>query len=181
LLFLLSGTQLQAQTTIYMWTDERGVVHYSDSMVPAQHLNNTSTLEMATPSTSKRPKSEEFAIPLVTLNNDASQKFVRAELEGDYSTRQVLMLVDTGAQITFLDQTVAEELGVTYLEDAVLVGVTGSAQGWLGRLAKLRLETEEVHDLRVMVGPAAGRVLLGMDVLQQLRLSVGLHSMQRIH
>jgi hypothetical protein len=71
LLFLfLGGSPLWAQTTIYTWTDEEGVVHYSNSVVPPRHLNNATTMAMP-PRSSTRPFSsqESQSIPLVILNN----------------------------------------------------------------------------------------------------------------
>src|SRR5262249_25291862 len=118
-------------------------------------------------------------MPGVILNNDPSQKFVRAELAGEQDSREVLMLVDTGAQITLIDQSLAEELALERLDNALLTGVTGSAVGWIGRLPVLRLGRAEVRDLSVMVGPMRGRLLLGMDVLERLELSVGPRSLQR--
>ncbi len=51
-------------------------------------------------------------IPLVLLNKDFSQKFVRAVLQGDYASKEVLMLVDTGAQRTLIDAQLARELDI---------------------------------------------------------------------
>ena len=179
LLFLLAG-QTWAQGTIYRWTDEKGVVHFSNSMIPPQHLEHATTVD--TPSSPPPRTSGTDApdsIPLVILNNDPSQKFVRAELAGEQDSREVLMLVDTGAQITLIDQSLAEELALERLDNALLTGVTGSAVGWIGRLPVLRLGRAEVRDLSVMVGPMRGRLLLGMDVLERLELSVGPRSLQR--
>lgn len=175
-----NAVPLHAQTAMYTWTDEKGIVHYSDTMVPTKHLNHVETIPLPSRQALLPTQAEPTAIPLVILNDDPSQKFVNAVLEGDYRTREVLMLVDTGAQITVLDEALAEELSVEHIEDAVLVGVTGAAQGWIGRLPALRLGAEEVKDLRVMIGPVTGRILLGMDVLEHLQLSVGPQSMQRI-
>jgi predicted aspartyl protease len=115
----------------------------------------------------------------VILNNDPSQKFVHATLEGERTSREALMLVDTGAQITVIDEDTAQGLDVEHVQDALLAGITGVSRGWIGRLPILKIGEEEVSDLRVMVGPMPGRLLLGMDVLEQLNLSVGLRSLHR--
>jgi predicted aspartyl protease len=180
LLLSCSGAQLWAQTTIYTWTDEKGVRHYSNSMAPSRDYGEVE--QMVTPSHAATPASEfgvSENIPLVILNNNASQKFVRATLEGERTTQEVLMLVDTGAQITLIDEDLAEELHLEHVQDALLSGVTGTAQGWIGRLPRLRLGTETVNDLYVMVGPLPGRFLLGMDVIERLELSVGPRSLHR--
>lgn len=174
------GGQVRAQTTVYTWTDEKGVIHYSDSMVPAQHIERATTLVVPSHVTSVPSISEESGrIPLVIRNNDPSQKFVRVTLSGEQATREVLMLVDTGAQITLIDEALAEDLLLEHVQDAWLTGVTGTARGWIGRLPLLRLGTEEVRDLPIMVGPLPGRLLLGMDVLERLDLSVGSRTLQR--
>ncbi len=73
----------------------------------------------------------------------------------------------------------AQDLDVEHVQDALLTGVTGTSRGWIGRLATFKIGEEEIRDLHVMVGPMPGRLLLGMDVLENLRLSVGLRSLHR--
>ena len=169
-----------AQTTIYTWTDGNGVVHFSDSAVPSRgpakplHL----TPLPAAPRTA-RASGETAEIPLVILNDDPSRKFVRAVLEGESSARETLMLVDTGAQMTVIDEELARELALEYVQEVRLVGITGAARGWIGRLSRLGLGSEEVLGLPVIVGPNPGKVLLGMDVLEHLGLSVGRRSLRR--
>src|SRR5262245_58639622 len=180
ILFLLGGATW-AQSTVCSWTDEKGVVHFSNSMVPTQHAEDAKTIEVPSRPASQAPGTDASdSIPLVILNDDSSQKFVRAELTGEQDSREVLMLVDTGAQITLIDQSLAEELALEHIDNAVLTGVTGSAVGWIGRLPLLRVGQAEVRDLDVMVGPMPGRLLLGMDVLERLNLSVGPRSLQRV-
>jgi len=182
-LFLLApfgGGQLWAQDLIYSWTDEKGVVHFSNSMAPPQHVKEAATAVASShaPVRGGDPR-EAASVPLVILNNDPSQKFVRAVLESAYTSREALMLVDTGAQITVIDEETAQELDVEHLQDALLAGVTGTSRGWIGRLQTLRVGEDVLNDLPVMVGPMSGRLLLGMDVLEQLSLSVGLRSLHR--
>lgn len=170
---------LWAQTTIYTWTDEKGVPHYSDSAVPAQYTNTVERITVPRDlSPVMAPASE--SIPLVILHNDPSQKFVRVVLEGARGSREVLMLVDTGAQITLIDEELAEELALEHVQDALLQGITGVARGWIGRLPRLQVGTAAVSEWPVMVGPLPGRLLLGMDVLEHLQLSVGPRSLDRV-
>jgi len=179
LLFLGAGATW-AQGTIYSWTDAKGVVHFSNSMIPPQHAENATKLEPSSrPPAAASGTDTANSIPLVILNDDPSQKFVRAELAGERDSREVLMLVDTGAQITLIDQPLAEALALEHLNNALLTGVTGSTTGWIGRLSVLRLGQAEVRDLNVMVSPLQGHLLLGMDVLERLELSVGPRSLQR--
>jgi predicted aspartyl protease len=179
-LLLSPAKRTSAQGTIYSWTDEKGVVHFSNSMVPPQHMEQAAKIETPPPSSLSSGSAAADSVPLEILNNDASQKFVRATLTGEQDTREVLMLVDTGAQITLIDQALAEELTLEHIESALLTGVTGSTVGWIGRLSTLRIGAQEIRDLHVMVAPIPGRLLLGMDVLERLELSVGPRSLQRV-
>src|SRR6185369_561020 len=82
LLFLGAGTTA-AQGTIYSWTDEKGVLHFSNSMIPPQHAENATKVEATSHLPVPAPGTNTSdSIPLVILNNDPSQKFVRAELAG---------------------------------------------------------------------------------------------------
>ena len=166
LLLALEAAPLKAQTTLYTWTDEAGVPHYSNSTIPAQYVAAATTIVMPVRSEQSRP------IPLVILDDDASRKFVRTTLTGKWATREVLMLVDTGAQKTVIDEILAKELAVEHERDIQLVGVTGTVRTWVGRLPTLRLGTAEISNLQVVVSPRPGRLLLGMDVLERLALSV---------
>jgi hypothetical protein len=127
-------------------------------MAPPQHLKEAATAVASSHSPVRGGDVHEAAsVPLVLLNNDPSQKFVRAVLEGANTSREALMLVDTGAQITVIDEETAQELDVEHVQDALLAGVTGTSRGWIGRLQTLRVGEDVVNDLLVMVGPMAGR------------------------
>ena len=173
LLFALEAEPLRAQTTMYTWTDEAGVAHYSNSMIPASYVATATTIVIPIRSERSRP------IPLVILGNDASRKFVRASLTGKWAIREVLMLVDTGAQKTVIDEVLAKELAVEYEQDVQLAGITSTVRTWMGRLPRLRLGTEEISNLQVVVSPRPGRLLLGMDVLEKLQLVVGLQNLHQ--
>lgn len=172
LLLTLTGKPVWSQEAIYSWTDEKGVVHFSNPMVPPQHLKEAETAVASTrPAVRGGEVRDAVSIPLVILNNDPSQKFVQATLEGERTSRETLMLVDTGAQITVIDEDMAQGLDVEHVQDALLAGVAGTSRGWIGRLATLKIGEEEINDLYVMVGPMPGRLLLGMDVLEHLSAS----------
>ena len=177
-LILLEWGAVQAQGRIYTWTDKNGVVHFSDSVTSPHDFGKAKTLA-PTSRSGQKTKGGTDEIPLVTFNDRPAQKFVRAQLEGGRGMREVLMLVDTGAQLSLVDQQTAQELELERLEEATLRGVNGVTQSWIGRLPMLRLGDEEVKDVRVLVGPQPGLVLLGMDVLDRLKLSVGPQSLHR--
>jgi hypothetical protein len=179
--FLLFNTEAvrAQQGKIYTWTDKNGVVHFSDSVNSPQDFGRAKALAPQSRPTMQKGKGSNEEIPLVTFADRPSQKFVRVQLEGDREIRDVLMLVDTGAQISLVDQQTAKELELEHVEEATLRGVNGVTKSWIGRLPSLRVGEEEIRDLRVLVGPQPGLVLLGMDVLDRLKLSVGPQSLHR--
>lgn len=157
------------QGSLYTWTDERGVVHFSNSQVPARHIAHAEQRANVVGPTPRKYARAASTIPLISRDQ---KRFVRARLEGTSSTREVVMLVDTGAQMTLIDESTASELGAEFVEEAGIIGVTGTTSGWIGLLRRVQLGDKEVRDWRVMVGPSAGVLLLGMDVLERLELTV---------
>jgi len=165
--FATATAQAQA---VYSWKDQRGVVHFSNSGVPAEHKGKARVRVMHphSPPTTRHSNSKE--IPLLAMGG---RRFVHASFEGRYATRDVVMIVDTGAQITMIDEKLASDLALRVEQEAGIVGVTGAAKGWIGRVRRIRLGDHEVRNWPVMVGPQQGTLLLGMDVLDKLQLSIG--------
>ena len=178
LLWLLQAGPLFAQSRIYTWTDEYGVTHFSDSVVSPAVMDKAKTLAPAAKSSARASRSGED-IPLLVFPNRPLQKFVQAEVEGDRISRQVLMLVDTGASISMIDESLAKELDIEHVEEVPISGVTGTSKLWIARVPSLRLGEDEIKDVHVAVGHQPGLILLGMDILERLKLSVGPRSLQR--
>jgi predicted aspartyl protease len=89
-----------------------------------------------------------------------------------------MMLVDTGAQMSMIDEDLAGDLGLEFISEAGIIGVTGTAPGWVGRIQRLKLDGKEVSDWPILVGPSQGLALLGTDLLDHLELSVGSKSLE---
>lgn len=162
------ATSLSAGS-MYTWVDERGTVHFSNSQVPRRHIAAAEIRANVVGPTPRARVHHASSIPLISRDQ---KRFVKAQLEGKSSSREVVMLVDTGAQMTLIDEATAGELGAEFIEEAGIVGVTGVTSGWIGQLRRVQLGDKEVRDWRVMVGPAPGVLLLGMDVLERLELTV---------
>src|SRR5262245_18190839 len=91
LLLSLSARQAAAQSTIYSWIDEKGVTHYSNSMAPPQHQQESGPAVVSTRASTRAGGAYDAAnIPLVILHNDPSQKFVHAVLEGAHTSSEKL-------------------------------------------------------------------------------------------
>lgn len=168
-------TDVEGQGSTYTWTDERGVVHFSNSQVPQQHMASVEVRANVVPPTPGRRVRGPSTIPLISRDQ---KRFVKARLEGRSRMREVIMLVDTGAQMTMIDEATASELGVEYVEQVGIIGVTGTSNGWIGRLRRVELGDKEIQDWRVMVGPVPGMLLLGMDVLEKLELTVAAENLE---
>ena len=158
-----------AAGSMYTWVDERGTVHFSNSQVPRRHIAAAEVRASIVGPTPRARIQNASTIPLISRDQ---KRFVRAQLEGKSSSREVVMLVDTGAQMTMIDETTAGELGAEFVEEAGILGVGGVTAGWIGQLRRVRLGDKEVRDWHVMVGPVPGVMLLGMDVLERLELTV---------
>lgn len=170
------GVPVLGQGTVFKWTDSRGIVHFSDSNVPREYAGNVEKSrhrhsQLAT----GQPKIGGTSIPLLAQDG---RKYVSATLEGPYRSRSIMMLVDTGAQMSMIDEELADELGLEFVTEAGIVGVTGTSPGWVGRVHRLKLEGKELSDWPILVGPSQGLALLGTDVLDHLELSVGSKSLE---
>jgi len=177
---LLAAGPVQAQGHVYSWTDKDGTVHFSNTGPPPADAKNVSKRVMPRHERRDVPQREGNAeIPFVFMGGDRSRRFVRVVLEGSRKRKNVLMLVDTGAQMTLIDERLANELNVEHVEDVAIMGVTGTMPAWMGRLHSLELGDEELKSPLVMVGPRNGMLLLGMDVLGKLKLVVGQKALQK--
>jgi hypothetical protein len=175
---LIMVAAANAQSDVYSWTDEKGTVHFSNSGPPAEGAADLTRRVMPT----HVPQNLTAAgkeIPFVFLNGDVSRRFVPVVVEGERSRKEVLMLIDTGAQLTMIDQDLADDLDVEHVQDVQIMGVSGVAPAWVGRLRSLQLGDEELSPHHVMVGPLPGVRLLGMDVLGAMKLTIGPKALER--
>lgn len=171
----VSAVPVGGQGSVFKWTDSQGIVHFSDSNVPREYAASAEERQhrhsrLAT----GQPKVGGTSIPLLAQDG---RKYVSATLEGPYRSRKVMMLVDTGAQMSMIDEDLADDLGLEFVTEAGIVGVTGTAPGWVGRVQRLKLDGKELSDWPILVGPSQGLALLGTDVLDHLELSVGSKSL----
>lgn len=163
------------QGTVFKWTDSAGIVHFSDSNVPREYVTKLEERpHRRTLLTTGRVKVEGTSIPLLARDG---RKYVSATLEGPVHSREVMMLVDTGAQMSMIDEDLADDLGLEFISEAGIIGVTGTAPGWVGRIHRLKMEGKELSDWPILVGPSQGVFLLGADVLDHLELSVSAKSL----
>ena len=171
----ICGVPAHGQGTVFKWTDSDGIVHFSDSNVPREYAGKAEEKQHRhTRVATGQPQAAGTSIPLLA---QYGRKYVSATLEGPHQSRTVMMLVDTGAQMSMIDEELAGDLGLEFITEAGIIGVTGTAPGWVGRVQRLKLDGKELSDWPILVGPSQGLALLGTDVLDHLELSVGAKSL----
>jgi len=173
---VMSGATALGQGKFFKWTDSNGTVHFSDSNVPSEYAGRVEEQRHRRARlTTGQSTAAGTRIPLLAKEG---RKYVSATLEGPYHSRQVMMLVDTGAQMSMIDEDLAGDLGLEFVTEAGIIGVTGTAPGWVGRIHRLKLDEKELSDWPILVGPSHGLALLGADVLDHLELSVSATSLE---
>jgi clan AA aspartic protease (TIGR02281 family) len=167
LIVLLLAGSAAGQSRLYQWKDANGVVHFSNTAPPAD-----AQVTVTTTGREFRP---------VPLETDATrtQKLVRVALKGSQQAAEVPMIVDTGAQVTMIDQATAERIGVHWLRDEMVGGIGGFGRVARVEIPSLRVGNAELRDVSVVVSPGRGLRLLGMDVIDRLNLTVGPDSLYR--
>ena len=171
-LFMVGGPdRTAAQAKFFRWTDEDGAVHFSNTGPPKKDSKNVEERVMRPPPRPSLPP-DNGEIRFVFLEGDTSRRYVPVVLEGKHRRRRVLMLLDTGAQMTLIDEDLADELHIDHVRDMRIAGVGGSVPGWLGKLRLLKLGDEEIRHSYVAVGPSRGLRLLGMDVINSLGFEI---------
>ncbi|MCS6830294.1 MAG: retroviral-like aspartic protease family protein [Armatimonadota bacterium] len=118
----------------------------------------------------------------VTLPIRFSQRemFVEVKLNG----HEYVMMVDTGAGITVIDQPVAEALRLPAGESMNVLGAGGQGAASITRLASLQLGSVKLRDLQVavtnlglirLIGGERFGGILGFNVLNRFRVTVDYH------
>jgi predicted aspartyl protease len=167
-LSLCGSAAAEAQGKLFQWKDANGVLHFSNSAPPQGDAEVTvSTME------------NDFRPVPLEVGDGQSHKIVQVAFKGPKGAAKVPMIVDTGAQVTMIDEELATDLGARWISDEMLAGVGGVTRGWRGEITSLRIGNAELKDVEIIVGPMPGLRLLGIDVLNQLHLSVGQNTLYR--
>ena len=100
-LYVLAAPALRAvaQDQMFTWTDEHGLVHFSNSAPPVG-AGATARAFAGHPQQAGAAAEATFQPVPLEVSND--QKIVRAHLEGSHKSLDVRMIVDTGAQKTLI-------------------------------------------------------------------------------
>lgn len=118
----------------------------------------------------------------VTLPIRFSQReiFVQVKLNG----REYLMMLDTGAGITVVDQPVAEALRLPPGDSMNVLGASGQGSASVTRLSSLQIGNVHLRDVQVavtdlglirLIGGSRFGGILGFNVLSRFRVTVDYH------
>ncbi|KTD43715.1 retropepsin-like aspartic protease family protein [Legionella quateirensis] len=107
-----------------------------------------------------------------------SEFILSADKEGHYRIKgsindfSVEFLVDTGATLVAIPQTIAKQLHITGRYPVTISTANGEVTGSLTRLKQLSFGEFELKDIKAVIIPGADdeTVLLGMNVLSQFNM-----------
>jgi aspartyl protease family protein len=105
----------------------------------------------------------------VVLEADRQGHFVAT---GQINGRDVRFLVDTGATLVSVPESLADRLGLEREAPIRLETAAGTVQGWLTQLDEVRLGDIVQRDVRAAINPGRHEsVLLGMSFLRELEMT----------
>ncbi len=112
-----------------------------------------------------RDSQSEFAI-----SADRSGHY---RIKGKINEYPVAFLVDTGATLVAIPESLAKQLQVSGRYPVTISTANGEVTGSLTRLKQLSFGSFELHDVKAVIMPGAAddTVLLGMNVLSQFNLT----------
>lgn len=91
---------------------------------------------------------------------------------GQINGQQVTFLVDTGATLVSIPESLADELGLVRMASIRLQTAAGPVNGWITHLDEVRLGDIQLHNVRGAINPGRhDTVLLGMSFLGDLELT----------
>ena len=105
----------------------------------------------------------------VVLDADRQGHFVAT---GQINGQDVRFLVDTGATLVSVPESLADRLGLERAAPIRLETAGGTVQGWMTRLEEVRLGDIVQHDVPAAINPGRHEsVLLGMSFLRDLEMT----------
>ena len=105
----------------------------------------------------------------VRLDEDRQGHYIAT---GAINGHEVTFLVDTGASLVSVPESLADRLGLERQAPIRLETAAGTVQGWMTRLDEVRLGDIVQHDVRAAINPGRHEaVLLGMSFLRDLEMT----------
>jgi len=165
-----------AADTIYKWTDENGVISYSDTPPPGA----ASLEEMSVHTTRRAPTGRATASP-ITYEEVPEGCLVTVLLNKRIPAK---MILDTGANVVVVNTALARRLGWTRKRDVATVTMltaSGSVQTEPLIIGTLRVGSAEKTNVIAAVAPTGILFdrcdgLLGMSFLRDFKLNIDTES-----
>jgi hypothetical protein len=127
-----SGT---AQAVLYKWTDEHGVVHYSDKL-PVEAVNRANSQLSGQGITVRRTEQVRTAAQRVPQTESEAQKMREAERERVIAERRDRALIESYANEAEIDLAKSRAI-------ATIDGQMQSARAFIAQISKRRKELED--------------------------------------
>ena len=171
---LFAGATNAQVLEMYRWTDERGVVHYTNGLrdIPEQFRGNATLIRSA----EARPAPPPVDKASIQFQRRGDLMVVKATLNGKFP---VSFVVDTGASYTTISQAAAQAAGIQLPENPTVLSfhtANGVIQAPLGTLRSMEIGGLELKDVTVAIHDifpdAAISGLLGQNFLSQFRLEI---------
>lgn len=159
---------------MYRWTDDKGVVHYTNGIrdIPEQFRGSATLIRSA----EARPAPPAADRASIQFQRRGELMVVNATLNGK---SPVSFVVDTGASYTTISQAAAQAAGIQLPDNPTVLSfhtANGVIQAPLGTLRSMEIGGLELKDVTVAIhdvfpdGAIAG--LLGQNFLSQFRLEI---------
>ena len=159
---------------MYRWTDDQGVVHYTNGLrdIPEQFRGSATLIRSA----EARPAPPPADKASIQFQRRGDLIVVKATLNGKLPVSFVL---DTGASYTTISQAAAQAAGIQLPENPTVLSfhtANGVIQAPLGTLRSMDIGGLELKDVTVAIHDvfpdAAIAGLVGQNFLSQFRLEI---------
>jgi clan AA aspartic protease (TIGR02281 family) len=175
LLSLLGWTNASRSAEILRWVDERGVVHFTDSVqeIPPDFRSKATRIKMESQLRTLPPPPDKASIK---FQRKGELMVVQAVLN---EKSPATFVVDTGASYTTISQATAKELQLDFQTDPKVISfhtANGTIQAPLASVRSIEIGGLGLNDVTVAVhdifpDPAIAG-LLGLNFLSQFRVDI---------
>lgn len=151
--------------TIYKCRNPQGKLVYQEAPC-AQEAEAVSSWSAARQPQQDNDAGNVFDGVLVIPQRGKGHYFVDGSING----KPLTFVIDTGASSVVLPRSMAMMAGVYCRDQVQMQTVGGNVSGCMGVVARLRFGPFQVNNVPVAIAPNLSQPLLGMNVLQNLRI-----------
>lgn len=149
---------------IYKCTNAKGIMIYSSS--PCAKDDKTLSSWQVT--------SKPYQPQVLALRQDASGHYFA---DGAVNGNAVKFVIDTGASLVALPNTLAQASGMQCLAQVEMDTANGLSKACKVKITTLKFGAFVLHDVEALVAPNLTQPLLGMNVLKHYNLTQNLNEM----